>query len=136
MTTWCEEKAAWEGNLLGLSRSEFGGHFRVSRRRSLTGSPAPVASAAGSVLAAHSLPVGSLRQDATVIGRTEDRSWWKTSGELVGPARVRPACVCAKSLERRLAVLPEDGGTKRRRDVPGKPGARLAGIALERQKSP
>jgi hypothetical protein len=69
-------------------------------------------------------------------GETEDRSWWKTSRELVGPARGLPTRVRANSLERRSAVLPEDCGKKRMRDVPGKPGARRAGIALERRKSP
>jgi len=62
-------RAAREGNFLGLSRSEFGGCLRVPRGVPLTGYLALAASVAGSVLAAHSLPVGSLRQDATVIGR-------------------------------------------------------------------
>jgi hypothetical protein len=56
-----------------------------------------------------SLPVGSFRQDTTVVGRTEDRSWWKTSREPAGFARDPPVRACVHPLERRPASLPEAG---------------------------
>jgi hypothetical protein len=59
-----------------------------------------------------SLPVGSIRQDTTVVGRTEDRSWWKTSRESTGFARVPSARPFAIPLKRRLVSLPEAGHGK------------------------
>jgi hypothetical protein len=59
-----------------------------------------------------SLPVGSIRQDTTVVGRTEDRSWWKTSRESTGFARVPSACPSVIPLKRRLVSLPEAGHGK------------------------
>jgi hypothetical protein len=56
-----------------------------------------------------SLPVGSFRQDTTVVGRTEDRSWWKTSREPAGFARSPPACMFAIPLKCRPVRLPEAG---------------------------
>lgn len=41
-----------------------------------------------------------------------------------------------KALERRAAVLPQDGGRKRRKEGAGKPVPRRTGNALERRKSP
>jgi prepilin-type N-terminal cleavage/methylation domain-containing protein len=43
-------------------------------------------------------------------GETEDRSWWKTSRELAGPARGPPVRVHARSLEHLCLTSPRSGG--------------------------
>jgi hypothetical protein len=83
-----------------------------------------------------SLPVGSFRQDATVVGGNRGQVLVENL-KRAGGSREGSACPCACQIPGApLPDLSEVWWTKCRRDGPGKPGPRHAGTALERHKTP